>query len=73
MMFRKYFPTFVQRLDAKMRKGYEEYGDVSFTRDPEALLNELEQEALDFAGWGLILWTRIQKAQEALKDSKSKG
>ena len=54
------FPRFSQALADKLRQGYEEYGDNSFTRQPDDLLCELAQEALDLAGWGFVLWVRLR-------------
>lgn len=50
------------RLDA----GRIAYGDRSFADHPAALLTELEQEALDLAGWGFILWSRLCAMRAAL-------
>jgi hypothetical protein len=57
------FPHFSQALADKLRQGYEEYGDGSFARSPEHILDELSQEALDLAGWGFILWVRLRDLQ----------
>jgi hypothetical protein len=29
-------------------------------------LGELQQEALDLAGWGFVLWTRLERIQARL-------
>ena len=60
------FPSFVEAVQSRLDAGRLQYGDASFTRDPAALLGELGQEALDLAGWGFVLWTRIEAAKKAL-------
>ena len=58
--------------DAKIRSPREIRQDAgvsmlttaSFSRPPAELLGELQQEALDLAGWGFVLWCRL----DALKD-----
>ena len=47
-------------LTNRLQKGFEEYGDGSFSRDPSVLLDELAEEALDVCGWGFILWVRLR-------------
>ena len=44
----------------RLEKGEEEYGDRSFDQDTMVTLGELRDEALDLAGWGFILFQRIQ-------------
>jgi hypothetical protein len=56
---------FIRALTQRLDAGAQAYGDCSFSRSPDALLVELEQEALDLAGWGYILWSRIQRARAA--------
>jgi transcriptional regulator with XRE-family HTH domain len=60
---------FFQALRTRLRAGALEYGDGSFSRSPSALVGELEQEALDLAGWGYVLWRRLQRAKAALSAS----
>lgn len=64
MIYKKYFKQFVKDLDKKMLKGFKEYGDGSFSRDPRELMGELQQEAIDLAGWGMILWVRLNELKK---------
>lgn len=57
---------FVRRLAARLEAGRLEYGDRSFQRPPAELVAELQLEALDLAGWGFILWERLERMREAL-------
>lgn len=52
-------------LRERLKLGQQTYGDKSFARDPGELLAELEQEALDLAGWGYVLWRRVRAARDA--------
>ena len=52
---------FVERLRARLAAGAATYGDVSFTRPCRDLVDELQQEVEDIAGWGLILWIRLER------------
>ena len=55
------FDDFVARVRARLELGRVAYGDRSFDRPEDELLGELQQEALDLAGWGWVLWTRIER------------
>lgn len=55
------FDRFAARLRARLEAGAKAYGDVSFTRPPADLLDEIQQELEDVAGWGLILWVRLER------------
>ena len=61
------WPAFAVRVRQRLEAGRAAYGDTSFSRDPVELLNELQQEALDLAGWGFVLFRRIEAAQLALQ------
>lgn len=60
---------FFAALRARLKAGQAAYGDRSFSRDHSELLGELEQEALDLAGWGYVLWCRVQRARVAAKEA----
>ena len=60
----KYF----EAVTARLKKGDEEYANKSFSKSPTKLLKELQEEALDLAGWGFIIYTRLKSAEAALGD-----
>ena len=60
------FPAFASAVRHRLEAGSETYGNRSFTRDPAELIGELQQEALDLAGWGYILFCRLEAMREAL-------
>lgn len=55
---------FITALHAKLDKGAVEHGDKSFELSPVQLLEELQAEALDLAGWGWILWDRLERLKK---------
>lgn len=61
------WPTFTALVRQRLEAGRATYGDRSFSADPAALLAELQQEALDLAGWGFVLFQRLEAAQNALQ------
>ena len=58
--FMEYMATVAGRLD----KGAAEYGEKSFSREPSALLTEIQEELADVCGWAFILWARVQKLEK---------
>ena len=52
---------FVQRLRARLVAGAATYGNRSFTRPAAELVDEIQQELEDVAGWGLLLWLRLER------------
>lgn len=63
------FAAFADTVRARLEQGRETYGDKSFSKDPAELVAELQAECLDLAGWGFVLFERLQAAQAALRDS----
>lgn len=61
--FPDHYGTFLYELGKKLERGQQLYGSSSFKKSEGELLEELQQEAVDLAGWGYILWAKI----EALK------
>jgi hypothetical protein len=57
------FPAFVEAVRARLEAGRAAYGDRSFERPTAALAGELQQEALDLAGWGFVLFTRLRELE----------
>ena len=64
MKYKQYFESFIQALDKKLERGFHDYGDKSFSRPTNELLDELQQECLDLAGWGFILWVKIEELKK---------
>ena len=60
------FSAFAREVRARLDAGRVAYGDASFSRDPAELVGELQQEALDLAGWGFVLWCRLERVRAAL-------
>ncbi len=64
---------FVESLRARLMKGVVTYENKSFSKSPGVLLEELKQEALDLAGWGFILWCRLEKMRAAIEVTPPRG
>lgn len=62
--WKKEWPAFVAALQERLERGYHAYGDDSFDCLTTDLMEQLAEEALDLAGWGLVLWARIQSLIE---------
>jgi hypothetical protein len=54
------WPAFAESVRKRLEAGRTAYGDRSFQRPPAELVAELQQEALDLAGWGFVLWCRLE-------------
>ena len=53
--------VYFEKLRDRLRVGAECYGDKSFEKTNERLLQEIQEEILDIAGWSYILWTKIER------------
>ena len=59
------FPAFMAAVRQRLEAGSVAYGDRSFSRQPTEFVEELTREALDLAGWGFVLFVRLQRLREA--------
>lgn len=66
MKYKIHFPKFIQHLDQRLKKGYHEYGDESFDRSSCSLLNEIQEELVDVAGWAEVLYSKIEELKGAM-------
>ncbi len=60
------WPAFESAVRTRLDAGRLAYGDKSFSAEPATLVAELQQEALDLAGWGYVLWCRLEAMRLAL-------
>ena len=67
MKYTKPFNKFVKLLDKRMLKGFHEYGDGSFDREPNDLLNEIQEELMDVCGWSVILFAKLENLKRRKK------
>ena len=65
------FDQFVAKVRSRMEQGHKEYGDGSFGKHPEKLLEEISEELEDVMGWSFILWARLQSISDAIKKAES--
>jgi hypothetical protein len=59
----KYFQVLEKRIEA----GAIEYGDKSFDKSVSSLIGEIQEEILDIAGWGYILWEKLERLKKTLQ------
>ena len=52
---------FFELVAARLEAGRQEYGDRSFERKGEELIDEIIEELADVCGWSYILFDRLQK------------
>jgi hypothetical protein len=57
---------FTAAVGARLATGQRVYGDASLAAVPAALASELENELLDIAGWGFLLWVRLRALRHRL-------
>lgn len=66
------YALFWQRVTARVKAGEKEYGNLSFSLPPLALVEEVQQEVEDICGWAYILWRRLERAKEVVARIESK-
>jgi hypothetical protein len=70
----RHWRHFVKVVRARLNRGRLEYADHdSFSRDPEELLGEIEEELVDVCGWGFILWVRLQRLRSEVRRGRRAG
>lgn len=63
------FTEFVRAVEAKLDRGKDEHGSESFGLGTSTLIEELQNEALDLAGWGWLLWKRLEDFKDRCGES----
>jgi hypothetical protein len=59
------FDRFMRSVLHRLHKGADIYKDRSWSKDPEVLIDEIEEEVLDICAWSFILWFRLRNIPEA--------
>lgn len=67
MKRREQLDLFIGAVDRRMERSELTFGDKSYSREPLALLDEIQQELEDVAGWASILWARLDDVKRALE------
>lgn len=62
--------SYFAALKEKLRKGAEEHGERSFELSGSRLIEELQAECLDLAGWGWILWDKLQRLKRKVQQAE---
>lgn len=53
-------------LEKRLKIGAECYGDKSFDKTEGRLLQDIQEEILDIAGWSYILWAKIERLKSKI-------
>jgi hypothetical protein len=61
---------FQKKCRQRMLAGEKEYGNKSFSKHPETLLTEIQEELEDVSMWAFILWERIEQIREAISSNE---
>jgi hypothetical protein len=64
---------FVSKVRARLVEGARIYGDASLDLPVDNLLNEIEQELEDVCGWSVLLWAKLERLRERLRDNDEDG
>jgi hypothetical protein len=64
---------FVERLRVRLEAGARTYGDTSFQRPAVELVDEIQQELEDVAGWSLLLWIRLERLRGRVERVEQRG
>ena len=64
---------FFELVAARLEAGRKEYGDRSFERKGEELIDEIIEELADVCGWSYILFDRLQKLREKIAKLEGKS
>ena len=57
------FPTFMNHVMERLKKGAHEYGEQSFAKSPMELAEEIDEEIYDINGWSFVLWRRMDRVK----------
>ena len=58
--WRKQFEEFQKKVRERMEMGEKQYGNATFSLPMNRVIAEMQQEALDYAGYGFIFWTQLE-------------
>lgn len=62
------FDDYVAKIRQRLVSGKENYGDKSFTQPLVSLIDEIQAELEDVAGWSFIQWTRLERGRKKLQE-----
>lgn len=66
------FAEFCARVEARLAQGARVYGDSSLDLPTPRLLNEIQQELEDVAGWSILLWARLERIRKAHEEIRAR-
>lgn len=66
------FAEFCRRVEARLAQGARVYGDSSLDLPTPRLLNEIQQELEDVAGWSVLLWARLERIRKQHEEIRAR-
>lgn len=57
----------------RIENGKKVYGDSSFDRPLESLVEEIRQEIEDVCGWAFIMWSRLNELERSMQTLKERS
>ncbi len=67
------FDAFTTRTRLRMETGARTYGNHSLSAKPAALLDEIQEELEDVAGWTVLMWYRLEQLRQDLEPQEDRG
>jgi hypothetical protein len=65
------WPVFSKQIRDRLLIGAKTYGDCSFRKSPDKLIDEIGQELMDVVGWSFILWCKLLDIQAKLEENSN--
>jgi len=66
MMYEREWERFTQAVYQRLCEGERIYGNNSVSKGGEHLIDELQAECQDLAGWGMLLWLRLEQMRDTV-------
>lgn len=66
------FANFCNKVHARLQQGARTYGDASLEMPTPRLVNEIQQELEDVAGWSILLWMRLERLRRTHENIRAR-
>jgi hypothetical protein len=66
------YPAFVTQIGQRLERGRVAYGDSSFAKPLPQLVDEIQEELLDVAGWAFVMWQRVMALRGAAIEAEQR-
>ena len=58
------YTVYFNKLQQRLEVGAKEYGNDSFKKSQVKLMEEIQEEILDIAGWSYVLWQKLENLKK---------